>query len=139
MYNTLKKLILAGGYKYSDMKAKIQRLYVCGDLDEGEADSLLGLAVQFISGAGERPELIDIIQSLAARVEALEKAVAPEEDAGEEGFPEWQPWDGVSNKYQMGDVVSHNGKLWKSVFVGQNVWEPGLEEFDWLWEPYHAE
>lgn len=37
----------------------------------------------------------------------------------------WKQPEGAHNAYNKDDVVSHNGKLWKST-VDANVWEPGV-------------
>lgn len=43
-------------------------------------------------------------------------------------IPEWvQP--NSTNPYQIGDVVTHNGKTWKCI-VANNVWEPGVYGWD---------
>lgn len=39
------------------------------------------------------------------------------------GYPEWVQPLGSTDAYALGDIVSHNGKLWKSL-VTDNVWEP---------------
>jgi len=42
----------------------------------------------------------------------------------------WRPWDGISDKYQLGAEVTHNGLTWTSTHVGQNTWAPGV--FGWV-------
>ena len=45
---------------------------------------------------------------------------------------EWvQP--GSTNPYQMGDRVTHKGKMWESLIDG-NVWEPGAQGSEALWQ-----
>jgi hypothetical protein len=44
--------------------------------------------------------------------------------------PQWTPWDGTFDEanltpYQVGTVVWHNGRLWRST-TPNNVWEPGV-------------
>lgn len=48
----------------------------------------------------------------------------------EEGYPEWVQPIGSSDAYNTGDIVSHNGALYKST-CDNNVWEPGV----YGWEP----
>ena len=49
----------------------------------------------------------------------------------------WSQPTGAHDAYSAGDIVSHNGALYKSLVDG-NVWEPGA--YDGLWEVYtHAE
>lgn len=49
---------------------------------------------------------------------------------GEGEIKPWEPWDGLSDKYQPGAIVSHGGKVWESTYDGQNVWEPGAVGID---------
>ena len=48
------------------------------------------------------------------------------------GRPIWAPPTGAHDAYHTGDVVSHNGKLWKSTRDG-NTSAPGSDEW---WEIY---
>ena len=141
MFNVIKSAIEAGGYKLSEMQQKIRKFYMMGNLTEAEMDELLLMASAGISADAERPETIRLIQTLAEELEALKVRVSALE-GGEEPvqptYPEWKPWDGISKNYQRGDIVSHNGKLWESVFAGQNVWEPGTVGTEALWvEVFH--
>ena len=134
MYEILKTVISAGGYKLADIQHKVKKLYATGDLTEGQMDELLALTMGGISPEGERPEVMAMLQSLADRIAALEEKLKAAEPGTETPEPEaWKPWDGMSNKYQNGAIVSHNGKLWESVYAGQNVWEPGAAGTDGLW------
>lgn len=134
MYEILKTVISAGGYKLADIQHKVKKLYATGDLTEGQMDELLALTMGGISPEGERPEVMAMLQSLADRITALEEKLKTAEPGTETPEPEaWKPWDGMSNKYQYGEIVSHNGKLWRSNYEGQNVWEPGAAGTDGLW------
>ena len=136
MYDILKSVISAGGYKLAEIGHKIKKLFVLGDLNEAQMDELLAMASAGVSTDAERPENLELIQTLAEKVEALESRVAALEggdDAEQSEYAEWKPWDGISDKYQPDAVVSHNGKLWKSTFAGQNVWEPGVAGTESLW------
>ena len=136
MFNVIKSAIEAGGYKLSEMQQKIRKFYMMGNLTEEELDELLRLASAGVSADAERPETLRLIQTLAEELEALKARVTALE-GGEEPvqptYPEWKPWDGISKDYQRGDIVSHKGKLWESVFEGQNVWEPGAVGTETLW------
>lgn len=127
MYNLIKSVIAVGDYKLTEIQHKIKKLFVLGDITETQLDELLALACAGVSADAERPEIPVLIQNLAAEVDALKSRVAAleggEEDASE--YPQWKPWDGISVDYSCGALVSHNGRLWQSVFNGQNVWEPG--------------
>lgn len=139
MYNVLKSVISAGGFKLAEMQHKVKKLYATGDLTEEQLDELLAMTVNGISPDKERPEVMEMLRSLASRVEALEKKHGESTDPGEEeseGYEPWQPWDGIGDKYQPGAIVTHGNKLWKSVYNGQNVWEPGTPGTESLWVAY---
>ena len=58
----------------------------------------------------------------------------------EADYEDWQqPIAGLTDKYQHGAIVQHNGKLWKSTYNGQNVWEPGAVCTEALWVEYVSE
>lgn len=52
-------------------------------------------------------------------------------------YPEWVQPVGSEDAYHLGDIVSHNEKLWKSL-IDNNVWEPS-ESVPTLWEEYVAD
>lgn len=90
----------------------------------------------------EAPELKEMYERLEIRVATLEEEVkklkGEEPGGGEEGIvtvPAWELWDGISDKYQYGEVVTHNGKYFLDVLQGmQNTWEPesvGVDERYW--------
>ena len=140
MYDVIKSAISAGGYKLADMQHKIKKLYVLGDLTEAEMDELLAMASGGVSVDAERPETLEMIRSLDAKITALDERVKalegkPVEPDVPGDYPEWKPWDGISKDYQIGAIVKHNGKVWISTFSGQNVWEPGTVG-DQFWAEY---
>lgn len=51
----------------------------------------------------------------------------------EDGYPEWVQPLGASDAYNTGDIVSYNGKLYRSTMDG-NVWAPDVTG----WEEYTA-
>ena len=62
-----------------------------------------------------------------------EKQPDPEpEPEPEPTYPEWVQPVGSEDAYHLGDIVSHNEKLWKSL-IDNNVWEPS-ESVPTLWE-----
>ena len=142
MYNILKNLIPAGGYKLTELQYKIKKMYLTGDLDEAQMDELLAMASGNVSADAERPETVVMLQKLHASIEALAERVKAleegesQESESEEGYPAWEPWDGISSNYQNGAIVNHVGKLWLSNFAGQNVWEPGAPGTEALWVVY---
>lgn len=48
----------------------------------------------------------------------------------EDGYPEWVQPLGASDAYNTGDIVSHNGTLYKSLIDG-NVWDPSAYPQGW--------
>ena len=135
MYNILKMRITTGGTPLAEIQDRVKRLYANGDLTTAQMEELLELSQMKADTNAERPEIMDMLKSLSERVEALEMKQASNPDTeGETAENEaWKPWDGISNKYQINSVVAHNGKVWKSVFAGQNVWEPGTPGTESLW------
>lgn len=141
MYNIFKNRIAAGGYQLADIQYRMKKLYALGDLTEEQLDELLILSQKNVSADAERPEILAMLQKLDARVTVVEKKLTAQEDteAEQPEYEAWAAWDGISDKYQYGAIVSHNGKLWQSVFNGQNVWEPGTAGTESLWAEYTQE
>ena len=136
MYDIVRSVISAGGYKLAEIQRKVKKLFLLGDLTEVQMDELLAMASGGVSADAERPETLQLIHALSTKMDALEVRVKTLEGDGSDeqtGHPVWQPWDGISGAYRKDAVVSHNGKLWKSVFDGQNVWEPGAPGTEGLW------
>ena len=140
MINIIKSVIESGDYKLNEVQRKIKKLYMLGDITESEMDELLSLASGGVSAESERPEVLTMLHTLADRIEALTARVVALEggepgggEEPEEEYPAWEPWDGISNKYQKGAVVTHNGAVWESIFLGQNVWEPGTQGTENMW------
>ena len=148
MYEMIKSAIAHGGYRLADMRNRINKLFLQGGLTEEQLDELLSLASGGASADAERPETLVLVQTLAREIDALKERVnalenRENEGSGEDGadapeppattYPDWKPWDGISKDYQQGAIVSHNGELWKSIFAGQNVWEPSTVGTESLW------
>ena len=57
---------------------------------------------------------------------SLYKAIGVTED----GYPEWVQPLGASDAYNIGDIVSYNGKLYESTIDG-NVWAPDAYPAGW--------
>ncbi|MCD7856851.1 MAG: hypothetical protein LUG55_03455 [Clostridiales bacterium] len=146
MYGTLYRMIDTGEYTLTDMTAKINTFWAEGQITADQRTELLEMAVSNLSVEQERPDTQTTLEALAARVEALEEAVAALQSSSGDGdtgstttYEEWTTWDGVSNKYQYGAIVAHNGTLWVSTYNGQNVWEPGVTGTETLWQQYESE
>lgn len=134
MYETFLSIITSGDYKLPDITKKINTMWITGNLTDDQRDNLLSQAAENLDPEAERPENFEMMKKLAERITDLEQRVnALEGKSKESSYPEWTQWDGLSNNYQNGEIVSYNGKLWKSTYVGQNVWEPGTTGTESLW------
>ena len=138
MADIIRSAIAAGGYRLAEMTKKINVLWTTGFLTDEERDELLALAAEHADTETERPSEQAMLEALAERVTKLEEKVTAlvgdASDAPE--YPAWKPWDGMSRDYQKGAIVTHKGELWRSVFEGQNVWEPGPAGTESLWVKY---
>ena len=141
MYEALLSIIISGDYRLADITNKINILWISGNLTDDQRTELLGQAQAHVTLEPERPEFLEMLESLAARMAGVEQRVSVLEgnSGGDTGYPEWQPWDGLSSDYQTGAIVSHNDKLWQSIYEGQNIWEPGALGTETMWVEYIPE
>ena len=146
MYEIIQTAILTGGYDLQSMAKKIDALFAADRLTADEWQKLRKLCLDHIKPEDTRPELQQQLEYLAARVTALEEKVEAletgqsGETGGETVYEDWQqPIAGLTDKYQQGAIVRHNGKLWQSAYHGQNVWEPGVQGTEALWTEYTPE
>lgn len=140
MANILKNVIRNGGMPLSQVNERIETMYLNGRINAEERAELTELMHAKASPENEKGGWKEMYEALAAkyneleaRVKALEKTAGGETEGGEEAgeeIPEWKPWDGISDRYQPGAVVAHNGGVWESTYTGQNVWEPGAAGID---------
>lgn len=143
MYNALKMEISLGNFKLQDMQSRLKKLYALGAVTDSQLDDLLNLTMEKVTPEMERPEMnillqniIKMLSDLDSRLSLLEGNASIGTDGDNVGeYPAWEPWDGLSEKYQPGSIVSHCGQLWKSVYPAQNVWEPGIVD-DRFWMKY---
>ena len=136
MYDILKNVIKAGGYKLADIQHKVKKLYAMGDLTEEQLDELMALTQQMADPEAERPETVKMLRELSERLSAVEKKLATDDGAVEEQpkYDKWvRPVAGLSDDYQYGAITAHIGKVWRSEFKGQNVWEPGAPGTENIW------
>ena len=146
MYEIIKSVIEGGAFKLNDLSNKIDTLWVGGKLTDEERENLISLMSDHLNPATEAPQdyellarqiadLKETVSSLSDRVTVLEGGETEPEKPTGVVIPEREPWDGISNQYQYGEVVTHNGKYWQNVLSGQqNVWEPesvGVDERYW--------
>lgn len=143
-YDIVEMAILTGGYDLQAMASKIDALYAADRLTADEWQKLRKLCLDHLRPEDTRPELQQQLEYLAARVTALEAQVAALTGGASGGteadYEDWvQPIAGLTDKYQQGAIVRHNGKLWLSTYNGQNVWEPGAVGTEALWTEYTPE
>ena len=147
MYNLLKNIIMAGKNPVSTLTNKVNMAWANGDITDVEKLELEQMIFQYRNPQTEAPELMQLyrqirtelstvkseLETIKSRLSTLESGsgtvtTPPETDVT---VPEWVMWDGISQKYQYGAVVSHNGKYWINVLQGmQNTWEPGSAGVD---------
>ena len=79
------------------------------------------------------PQLYQVLQDHTSAAEwtpdtatSLYKAIG----VTSEGYPEWVRPLGASDAYNTGDIVSYNGKLYKST-IDANVWAPDVYPAGW--------
>lgn len=145
-YELFRDVILSQNFKLDEMREKIKRSYITGDITEEEQSELLTLVSNNVNHEAERPEWLEIARKLDERISFLEEEVkilksgdtTPEDNTETPQYEKWTPWDGISDKYQFGAVVEHNGVLYESTFNGQNVWEPGTLGTEALWKVYEV-
>ena len=85
-----------------------------------------------VNGVGD-PQLYQVLQDHVSAAEwTPDTAVSLYKKIGvtEEGYAEWVQPIGVADAYNTGDIVSFNGKLYKSTIDG-NVWSPDAYPAGW--------
>ena len=86
--------------------------------EDANGDPILYQTIQAVTSAAEFPP--DTTNTLYNRV-----------SLDESGYPIWSQPTGAHDAYNTGDIVSHNGTLYKSKIDG-NVWPP--DEYPDGWE-----
>ena len=138
----LENVIKSGKFDLARATTLIESGYVAGEYTEEERQELLNLRDQHLKPESQAPEMLQVLlrleekyAALEARVAELEKGGAEPEPGEVEGetYPAWEPWNGMDNRYQPGDKVTHNGFVWESRYAGQNTWEPGTLGTEQLW------
>lgn len=129
MYDVMRNVILSQTLPMQEIQRRIDVFFAEGKLTETEKAELENLAFENQTTDAERAELTRRVDELAAKVSDLEARVAALEGEEPGEYPDWKPWDGVSDEYQPGAIVRHKDKLWLNVLEGmQNVWEPGVAD-----------
>lgn len=140
---------MAGSFSIEILTHKVQVAWADGSISDEEKITLDSLIFQYKNPQTQSPELMEMMKMIVDKCSDLESRVSELENkigsSGEEGggdpteepvtIPEWEQWDGISNKYQYGDAVMHNDKYWINVLSGmQNTWETegiGVDERYW--------
>lgn len=147
MYSILKAVINAGNASVEVMTHKVEVAWANGSITDEEKQELDDLIFARKNPQTESPTLAELYNRLSEKFDILTNEVTDIKDridklesGGEESeepqdkpvkIPKWEPWDGISNKYQTGAVVAHGGKYWQNVLEGmQNTWEPGATGVD---------
>lgn len=146
MYKNVKNVIVSGKFKLSDMTNKIDILWLQGDLTDDQRTELNALMKEHLNPGTEMPEALEMCRALKEEVELLKErvtklengGVAPEPPTGVE-VPAWEPWDGISDRYKYGAVVTIDQKYYISTYQGQNTWMPGSMGTEGLWKEISKE
>lgn len=141
MYEIIKQVIMSGSFKLADMQKKIDTLWVQGDLTEEQRTELIALMKEHLNPETESPDQVELYKRLEEKYNKLDERVTklenggvmPEPPSGVE-VPSWEPWDGISNEYQYGAVVTIDQKYYINIFQGQNTWMPGSMGTEGLWK-----
>lgn len=134
IFEVLRNVILSKKQSVGELTRRIDVFYAQGKITETEKAELDQMVFDNQTVDAEREELEVLYKALVEKYNALEvrvRALEGGESGGgsgtDGGYPNWEPWDGVSINYQPGAIVKHNGKIWKNVLDGmQNIWEPGV-------------
>lgn len=146
MYEIVRNVIVSGNFKLEDMSKKIDTLWVQGDLTEEQKTELISLMKEHLNPESEKPEQIELYKQILAKYDALEERVhklengeVKPEPAPSVEVPVWEPWDGISDRYQYGAVVMIDQKYYIDTFQGQNTWMPGSLGTEELWKEISKE
>lgn len=146
MYEIVRNVIVSGNFKLEDMSKKIDTLWVQGDLTEEQKTELISLMKEHLNPESEKPEQIELYKQILAKYDALEERVhklengeVKPEPAPSVEVPVWEPWDGISDRYQYGAVVMIDQKYYIDTFQGQNTWMPGSLGTEGLWKEISKE
>ena len=110
MYDTFISAIQAGGFDLPAMLRKIDEYYIRGEIDADQRDELQEEARTRARGE-QTYDVTSEIEALWAAVRALQELHADDaaNTPSDEARPYTQP-TGAHDAYQIGDVVSYNGK-----------------------------
>lgn len=135
MYDILRSVIESGRYELTDMLAKIDTLWVQGDLTDEQRTELVAVARENASPeASYAPlqtqidNLADAVADLSTRVKALESGGSEPEPSEE--YPAYVQPTGAHDAYNTGDKITYNGKKYVCQMDGC-VWTPDAYPGAW--------
>lgn len=141
MYQIVKNVIQSGRYELNDMLAKIDTIWLQGDLTDDQRSELVALAQAKADPANSYAPLqeqinqaFEQIAALDTRITALKAGEVPEPAPEPEEWPEWVQPTGAHNAYSNGDKITYNGKHYISTMDG-NVWSPDAYPSGWMVQP----
>ena len=136
MYELIKGVIEAHTYRDSNaLTAKIQRMYIEGELSEEQYTELRNLLVaqnpvKAYDAEAEIDKVWVELRRLAAIVDHMPE---PEPEPEPEVIPVWVQPTGAHDAYQIGDKVHYPGEndpVYESLING-NVWSPDAYPAGW--------
>ena len=146
MYSILKSIIMSQKEPNDALYHKIDVAWANGDITDEEIYELEQLVIQYQIPQVQSPDLAELYNRLSEKCNTMAKEIeilkasVEKLQSGEESeepqdkpvkIPKWEPWDGISDKYQTGAAVKHKGKYYQNVLEGmQNTWEPGATGVD---------
>ena len=124
------QLFAATLYDKEDTAVEIASLYPVWAADKQyKANDI----VQYGTNSVGDPQLYLVLQAHKSQSDWLPDATASlykKMGIGESGYPIWTQPLGAVDAYNIGDIVSYNGKLYKSI-INANVWAPDVYPAGW--------
>lgn len=148
MYSILKSIIMSQKEPNDALYHKIDVAWANGDITDEEKNELEQLVFQYQNPQVQSPDLAELYNRLSEKCNTMAKEIeilkasveklqsggtdpADPEEPQEVKITKWEPWDGISDKYQTGAAVKHKGKYYQNILKGmQNTWEPGVTGVD---------
>lgn len=135
MYELIKQVIESHSYKDSNaLTAKIQRMYVEGELTEEQYTELRTLLIEQnpVKSYDAEAEIDKVWVELRRIANIVDHMPEPEPEP-EPDIPVWVQPTGAHDAYQMGDKVHYpgaNDPVYESLING-NVWSPDAYPAGW--------
>lgn len=153
MYDTIVSVIESGHYELADMLAKIDTLWVQGDLDSEQREYLVSRARENADPVNSYVDTPTQLAAIFSRLHGLELAMAainatienlaqsveelgkPAEietpsETVDTSYPEWRQPTCAVDCYNTGDTCTYNGKKYKCLIDGC-VWNPDVYPRGW--------